>query len=1589
MFDFSVDWVAASQGTGYKPSAQWKVPADYSSGYDWGLLGINFTYSTGKEVIPSGTGVMLSTLRGASLNGSVPGMMTLGAMTLNLTSNGNSTSSVTKNASAGVEFKNTPETFEWQIKPLSTSSISNWKMWLTISDGTNYKESNYTGNFSARNVWTPVSVPINYTGLNVVSKFNVMLSSCDQENAKQFGGSTIYESSVIYDQIHFGYNSELTAITVDGATATRNGNTFTHTVSANYIGVPALKFTGAVHDQMQTIEWLNNGEWIDGRLQAKVTNYGENSSDHTDYIVEILRPAVTSVDYTISFGSYTTTAGTNDTTFVNLPYGVTALPDINIEPTSIHQKFDITKEGKVVELTVTAEDGSTRHDVYVLRNRLSSDATLNSIVATGLTPAFAANVDTYTITADQLPAISFAKNTIGQNVQLKETADDVTLLVTAEDGQTTQTYTISLNRPVVTTNGKLSDIARDTESLGAEFSENTFSYRKTYSDNISFQKQFAQDVVVETINDEKVAIQLTGDASNTYEIVYPTEASSNADLADILLNGSHYEEFNPMVDNYTYNTNEPTRVEFILAESVQKMEISIKNGPSLAPVHQSAIRRAGNYQVTKTVFEVKITAEDGTTKTYTFTLSPETSPVATLEMIYINGTPLADFYPEKTAYSYVIPTGSPKTAEPALPEITYTLGQARQLVTVTPATALGGTAVISVEAEDGKTFKEYEVTITAEPSHCADLNNLLVNNEPINGFKPTRTNYSTQVKGDNIVIGYSSEDRFQTVNVSDSENGKLVTVTAQDATTIKEYEIEVWEIALSNNANLNNILLDNLSFTDYGTSHAIENMEPFSEKIYSYRIPLMGTTQLPDIAVQLQEDAQSVEILTEGSVKIVRVTAEDGTQNDYRLNFIIQKSSNTALNMIYLDGDELDEFNPSQTSYTVALPIGTRTLPVVDAIQQEETQEVAEPQVEGMQVTILVTAEDGTTANYTVNFVYTLSDADLLLNIYADGELIDGFTPQQFYYAYTLPMGVRQLPLLSYDQMDKWQTVTTDTITNGMQTTFQYFVKSESGKKNVYTIVYEIQKSDVDTLQMIYIDNKPLAGFEAQQTEYTYPLPIGSDKLPETYWLQGDDYQTVDTVSTGVNGNMRYIVKAENGTQRIYTVNFAVALSNNAALAGIYVSGKLLDNFDEDRLQYTVSLPYGIHDVPAVTYVKAEEKQNVTIEINDMTVLITVLAEDGITSLTYTVNFVESLSSEAHLAAITINGEPLLGFDPDLYEYGVVLPYGTTVLPEVGYVLQDETATATISVEENQVSIQIVSADEETMLEYTVIFTTELCAIDWLNDLRINGKTIEGFHRDSLQYNLTYPKNFDKRKLAKPQEITYEKADSTQMVTIGGENEMITIQVMAQNQTNVRVYVINQKILLNDNSLLRDISLNGITIRNFSDSVFTYEYLLFEGDLIPTVEAEPQDADADVDITVGNIGEDTYIYCTAQDGSESVYRIRFAYSDINTAQSVEKGDVLFKHIAGSDQYAAYTIRTGVSVVIYDFAGHRVETLNVPVCDPNSIYLVEDSNHNDLLYDVDSYADGALFTVPNTNQIYYYVFFDGKRKVASGKFMLTK
>jgi hypothetical protein len=248
-----------------------------------------------------------------------------------------------------------------------------------------------------------------------------------------------------------------------------------------------------------------------------------------------------------------------------------------------------------------------------------------------------------------------------------------------------------------------------------------------------------------------------------------------------------------------------------------------------------------------------------------------------------------------------------------------------------------------------------------------------------------------------------------------------------------------------------------------------------------------------------------------------------------------------------------------------------------------------------------------------------------------------------------------------------------------------------------------------------------------------------------------------------------------------------------------------------------------------------------------------------------------------------------------------------------------------------------------------------------------------------------YPVGSDETVFAAVDEIGYVKGDPTQTVTVVDDYHVIYLTVEAENGDQ-RIYVVKQVIPLSSNSLLADLQLNGSTIAGFADSVFYYEYLLLEGEVMPAIEATAQDSLATVDITPGKIGEEpTVVICTAEDGSESKYFITWTVSSINTAKTATRSDVLMKQISGTDQIIAYSIRANTWFAVYDHYGHLMFNDVLPACNPNDATVVVDHTGNEKL--IDASGDGLTFTLPTHGQTYFYLFYSGKQRIESGKICL--
>ena len=1600
--DFA-EWSNASTTTSAKKPTGWHVLADFAPAYSYLAL----TFTPGDEVKQDGSNSVAylhTQYNTVPLAGYIPGYMTLGNIEYHYQRWGSSAFSI----SGGMTFRNTPDEMSYRIKVDQVNNNARVLYTLNGSGGeeTLLREEAKTSGYVTRTM--------DLTPANAVAEeptqLNITFNSFDSESGKN--GTVGGEAKMYVDWLQFSFNHTLASMKVDEFTATKSVNAFEATLTdPERIEKPILSFTGEVSDQAQDVTWAAPTKDADFETRtATIRNWAENGVDYTDYTLTVKRPLDTRNELanilldTVMINGF----ATNKTDYVvTLPASRRNLPDIQPVPASSLQQVttSFNPADSTVTITVTPEKGEALVYTVKFTSPRSNDVTLTNIIADGLT--YNPDVKTYELAAEQMPVISFVKKSDLQEVSLQNGV----LTVTAEDG-TKGTYTITRVDPVIAPNGTIHEFSLG-DNVIADFGAANFTKDEARpTEAVSFIREQDADSVIFVQTETQMTWAVPG-TGKTYTWSYPSALSNNTKLAQILMDEANYNDFVPELSDDPYEIYADTTLllEAVAAEDKQHI------------VTTQAIVNEDEGVTEGVEYTIAVTAEDGVaTRTYRVRVLRPKSSDASLAGIMLDSVLIDGFDPATESYTVTLPLPADgvKRAQPQMPNISYVAANAGQKISVEPA-KLGEPIVFTVESEDRKATKYYYLTVNAEPSHCVDLTGITVNGEAIQGdkdehFESGRHFYSLSLKTSQIDVDYTSDDRFQKVTIvrTDLEEGSkyryVLHVEAEDGITTADYQVNIYVENKSNDRTLANITLDGKNFVDF--ERALNEDLAFDPDNNNYTINLpSGTTLLPEVNAQLKMDGQTVEIDQQGDSVLLNVTAVDGTtKNQYVLHFVVPLSKNANLSMIFLDGEPLPSFDPAYYFYQVDLPVGTYELPEVVAQKAEVAQKILSTEVDTdkNRVTIKVQAEDPATREntYVVVFRFTQSDADTLAMIYQDGKALETFAPQTKYYALTLPVGTMAFPELGWEEADDWQTVTMDTVeSTANQLIRQIIVTSESGKKNTYTVSYTIEKSDVDWLQMIFIDQKQLADFDAATYEYYYELTASyaaelNGQLPAVEYLSGDEYQSVlvsqvrDSLESKSLGYKTVItVTAATGATRTYTIHYPVQKSGEATLNMINLAGKPLANYDAERFNYRVEIDVEA-SVPVVTVIKKEEIQVVEITINEDVVTVLVTAEDG-TQATYTLTFERIMSSITTLQDIILRDEEgvqlpaaQFPFRYDKYSYTIDIPYSAEKpleeqLPSVETIVRDP-QQMTDSVHyllpngDIQVDITVTAPNGENQAIYSLVFHFLKPTDATLVNVLIKDEELVGFLPLQTEYMYAHPYGSDSTDFFSAADVQALLSDPLATYTITDNEEgTIFIRVVAQDGNTEITYTISQSIAKDNDCFLSAILLDGDTISNFASDVTFYTYYLREGATAPGVEAIPHSENAEVSVREVSAGDTCMIIVTADDGSEMHYYIHFAVSSINETLEPTANDVVIKRLPGTNQLFVGTIRKDVHFALFDQNGRRLFYEKVPTADPNDVDLVEDLVTGERLNDVMNTGSGLIVDI-NPGQIYFYTFLYGDK-----------
>jgi uncharacterized delta-60 repeat protein len=256
---------------------------------------------------------------------------------------------------------------------------------------------------------------------------------------------------------------------------------------------------------------------------------------------------------------------------------------------------------------------------------------------------------------------------------------------------------------------------------------------------------------------------------------------------------------------------------------------------------------------------------------------------------------------------------------------------------------------------------------------------------------------SVKVNGSTVSSGVAS----QSISLSVGSNEISVVVTAQDGTTTT-YAVTATRLPKSANSSLSGLSLSTSvlspSFSSGTTSYTVS--VPYATA--SLRVtPTVGdalaTVKVNGSTVSSSSASGPVSLSVGPNTITVVVTAEDGTTTTYAITTTRQPaSSNSSLSGLSLSTGALSpSFSSGTTSYTVSVPYATTSLSVTPTVGDA----LATVKVNGSTVsygsasgpvslsvgsntiTVVVTAQDGTTTTYAITTTRRMSNDSLLAGL--------------------------------------------------------------------------------------------------------------------------------------------------------------------------------------------------------------------------------------------------------------------------------------------------------------------------------------------------------------------------------------------------------------------------------------------------------------------------------------------------------------------------------------------------------------------------------------------------------------------------------
>jgi len=1226
----------------------------------------------------------------------------------------------------------------------------------------------------------------------------------------------------------FSNDTSLSTFKVDGKNAVDNSS-FNILLGRTSVVVEAVPT-----NQYATAVIAGNTKLVDGPNNLTVTVTADDGTVKIYRVtVTVAPPSSVKTISTISVNGTSYTSDFNAGTSFEAPYGTTQV-SVAVVPTSSVASVLVTKNTglivgeNTINIKVTAEDESVaNYSFKVVVAAANTNTALSVFKVNGTDVLTGSSLDlpfgTSAVSVEAGTEAGTSTFVVSGNSGLVAGPNSLTVTVTAQSGAQ-QVFTRTLNVLAASSNKTISSV--------------TVNGLAVVDGAVTLGRGVTSATVTATLASAFASYRVSGASSlnpgvNTVTVTVTAQDSSTAET------------------EITVTVSQPSSVKTLESITVDTAPVGVgrtvnkPNGTTSVAVVATATSNVSTAVVTgdknlvtgANVVTVTVTAEDGTSAAYTFTVLVAKSSVKTLASITANGETVVD------GGSINLSAGTTSVNVVAI----ATSGEAT--VSVSGDTALkagANTVTVTVTAGD-LTTKDYTFTANVlSLSVDTSLAVFTINGQ--NALTNSTINVATEVTEALVVAQTtSSAATYQVTSGTELATPGTYTitlvVTAENTAFTQTYNVTVIRaVALSNNANLGSI--------------KIGQTDVFVES--NYDVPF-GTTSVDVVATAEDEGATTSVSGTTGlksgtNVVTVFVTAANSRVVTYKFNVVVAKSNNADLTALRVNGTSV-----SLNDLTFQVPATTTSVVVsattadVDASFQVTGQNVL---VTGdNEVVITVTAANlTTTREYKLNVIRAALSSNTALGVVTlNGVEVEAGANVEF------PNGTTEVFVTATtEDPDSTPVVSGTTSLKTGANTITIVVTAPSSAKQTYTLTATVRALSSDTTLAVFT----LDGNVVNDKDV---INLDGTKNYVEVVAQATDFSSTVDVSGSTNlafgsNQVKVTVTAEDKSIKIYTLYVNFPDLTDASLATFTINGTTVVDTQ------TIELAAGVTDV-AVVALANSVGANVDIdggaglEPGENTVTVTVTAADGETIKVYTVTLKVALSSDTSLSEFTVNGKAVL--DDETIE----VPAGTESV-EVVAVPTFETAGVDIvggdALEpgENIIEVTVTAANSDTKV-YRITVVLLLSTQTGVSEILVGGESVlDGDVVLSTDLELT---EIDVEVTTIDENAEFIVEGNTDLVP--GDNE-ITITVTAP-KGNTRVY----KVIFRLGGLPGNAKLDSLNVGG-SDLDLTAESLsvsLRAGSKSVAVIAVAQDQSAAVSVS-GNkalsAGANTVtITVTGADGS--------------------------------------------------------------------------------------------------------------------------